>query len=497
MKVRIIVDRILYNKDDNVDKKIIKNYLYNVLVQIINIIIPFITIPYISRVLVPEELGLYNYTLNVMTYFSIIAELGFQFYGQKAIVECKSKEEEETTFLKILKLKYSFGFLVLAVYYLIVILFLKNKMVYCFQGFAILGVVFDITWYYAGKENFKKIAFRGLFLKLVSFVLLLILVRGDNALYKYVLSIQVTNFIGNILMYYGLSIKIHNVKIEIAEVKIIMFSSLSLLIPSILTSIYQIVDKAVLGEISTMTHVGYYSQMLKLVGLFSAIVFSIGKVVFPRLVHYYNIGNINNVQILVREIASFIFHIGIPICIGIYSILDIFVPWFYGNQYLVLIKFFPYALPLILIISLNNVFSSQLLIAINEEKKLYLLIIINVIVNVSLDFLLIKKWNSVGALIASIIAECVQFFGSILIYKKIIGGRIFQFDNIIAIISGIIMGITIIFLKSKIEMQDIFLTFLLVFIGVMIYLFCLYLLRDPLVIKGIGLLIKKIKKREG
>jgi len=478
------------------DKKIIKNYLYNSLVQIINIIIPFVTIPYISRVLLPKELGLYNYTLNVMTYFSIIAELGFQFYGQKAIVDSKSKEEEEITFLKILKLKYLFGFLVFAIYMLLVVVLFNNKIIYCFQGLAILGVIFDITWYYAGKENFKKIAIRGLFLKLVSFALLLLIVRGENTLIKYVISIQLTNLIGNLLMYFGLDIRIRNVNIELNEAKKIMFAALALLIPSILTSIYQIVDKAILGGISTMTHVGYYSQMLKLVGLFSAIVFSIGKVVFPRMVLYYGDGDTQKVQELLREITSFVIHLGIPICIGIFSILDIFVPWFYGKQYLVLIDYFPYALPLILVISLNNVYSSQLLIALNEEKKLYCLICLNVLINVGLDFLLIPKWNSIGALIASIFAETVQFIGSVFIYKRLIGGKIFGFDNIKALISGLLMGITIYFTKSIIEIREVELTFVLVIIGIIAYSICLVVIRDPIMVKALDFMGSRIKKQK-
>lgn len=477
------------------DRKIIKNYLYSTVVQAITLIVPFITIPYISRILTAEEMGLFHYTLNVMTYFSLAAELGFQFYGQKVIVNSKDEKEERENFLKILYLKLIFGSAILLIYLLIVIIFLENKLLYFCQAFSIFGVIFDITWYFAGKEDFKRVAIRGLFFKLASVVLLFTIVRGEHALIKYILSLQIPNFIGNLLMYYKLDIKFTKVHFDFQYVKTTMISAFVLLIPSMLTSLYQIIDKAMLGNLSSMTEVGYYSQMLKLTGIISIVVYSIGKVIFPRLIAHYHKNEISEVQKLMSEIVSFVVHLGFPICVGVYCILDLFVPWFYGDKYLILIDYFPYALPLIIVSSLNHIFSSQLLIAINKEKILYLLISTNIIINIGLDFLLIPHFDAIGAIIASVVSESIQYICSVVVYKKYVGGKILSANNAKVLVACVGMAALILILKQTLQFGAIVETMITVIVGAGAYFIILKLLKDPIAEKMLGFVLKKVLKR--
>ena len=53
-----------------------KNYTYSLLYQILTMIIPFITAPYVARVLGADGVGIYSYTQSYMTYFTLIAALG-------------------------------------------------------------------------------------------------------------------------------------------------------------------------------------------------------------------------------------------------------------------------------------------------------------------------------------------------------------------------------------------------------------------------------------
>lgn len=65
--------------------KILKNYLYNMSYQIIAIILPFITVPYISRVLGADAVGINSYTNAIITYFVLIANVGLTVYGNRTI----------------------------------------------------------------------------------------------------------------------------------------------------------------------------------------------------------------------------------------------------------------------------------------------------------------------------------------------------------------------------------------------------------------------------
>ncbi|WP_444195881.1 oligosaccharide flippase family protein, partial [Catenibacterium sp.] len=58
-----------------------KNLLYQSFYEIIIIILPLLTSPYISRVLGAENLGIFSYTYSVAYYFQLLGMLGIKFYG--------------------------------------------------------------------------------------------------------------------------------------------------------------------------------------------------------------------------------------------------------------------------------------------------------------------------------------------------------------------------------------------------------------------------------
>ena len=66
-------------------KNIVKNYIYNLTYQLLVIVLPILTTPYISRVLGAENIGIYGYTISIVTYFITFGSLGVALYGQREI----------------------------------------------------------------------------------------------------------------------------------------------------------------------------------------------------------------------------------------------------------------------------------------------------------------------------------------------------------------------------------------------------------------------------
>ena len=77
-------------------RSVTKNYLYNLSYQILAIIVPLITAPYISRVLHPEGVGIYGYTSTIALFFSLFAALGVNIYGQREIAYVRDSEERRS-----------------------------------------------------------------------------------------------------------------------------------------------------------------------------------------------------------------------------------------------------------------------------------------------------------------------------------------------------------------------------------------------------------------
>ena len=71
-----------------------KNYIYRLSYEILILITPFITTPYISRVLGADGIGIYSYTSSIMTYFTLLAALGTASYGAREIAQHRDDKRQ-------------------------------------------------------------------------------------------------------------------------------------------------------------------------------------------------------------------------------------------------------------------------------------------------------------------------------------------------------------------------------------------------------------------
>lgn len=63
------------------EKSIKTNAVLNSFRTILNLVFPLITFPYVSRVLAVDEIGKYNFSSSIITYFLLIAALGIDKYA--------------------------------------------------------------------------------------------------------------------------------------------------------------------------------------------------------------------------------------------------------------------------------------------------------------------------------------------------------------------------------------------------------------------------------
>ena len=73
---------------------IIKNSIYNVLYQILTIITPIITVPYVSRVLGASGVGKQAYTNAIVQYFILIGVVGLNIYGNRQIAYVRDNQKK-------------------------------------------------------------------------------------------------------------------------------------------------------------------------------------------------------------------------------------------------------------------------------------------------------------------------------------------------------------------------------------------------------------------
>ena len=80
-------------------KSLTKNYIYNASYQVLALITPLITTPYLSRVLEADGIGVYSFTTSIVSYFTMFGVLGTLSYGNREIAYL----QEETSAINNIK----------------------------------------------------------------------------------------------------------------------------------------------------------------------------------------------------------------------------------------------------------------------------------------------------------------------------------------------------------------------------------------------------------
>lgn len=476
-------------------KSIAKNYIYNVSYQILAIILPLITTPYLSRVLGAEKIGIYSYTLSITTYFILFGSLGVAMYGQREIAYVqnnlakRSKIFFEIFFMRCITLSIS-----LFVFYLTFCVNGQYSLYYKILVLEIIANMIDISWYFQGLEEFKKTVTRNIIVKIISVACIFLLVREQSDLDKYFIIYVLSTFLGNGSLWFYLPKFVTRVKMKELEVAKHIKSTIVLFIPQIAIQIYTVLDKTMIGVIiSDKTEVGYYEQAQKVIKLLLTLATSLGTVMIPRISATYSNGNINKVKEYMNKSFMFIMMLACPLMFGLMSIATKFVPVFFGAGYDKVVPLLCIISPIIIFIGLSNVIGMQYLLPTKQQNKFTLSVIIGALVNFILNFILIKHYKAIGASIATVMAEfavtTVQF---ILVRKEI------KFTDTLRLSYKYIYASMVMFICSII-VGDFIINNLLsiivqVIVSVSVYFFVLILVKDKLILEAIYKINSKIKK---
>ena len=447
------------------------NFLYNMLYQIILMILPLISMPYITRILGPEELGIYSYTYSIAQYFLLFAVLGIDTYGNRNIAMFRDDKEKMSKFFSELYALQVICALLSFFIYIIYIFFFcsEHKIYFLIQTFYLFSALFDVNWFFFGLENFKLTVGIKIIIKIINFVSIFVFVKTEQDLWKYLFILSLGYFLAQSSLYYKVFNYVKFIKIEIKEVFKHFNSVLILFIPTLAKSVYRMMDKVMLGSLTGMEEVGYYEGAEKLINICLYVISAFSAVMLPRmanLVANKKYDEFNDLFDRSMELAMFI---ACAITFGIASISADFVPIFYGKNYestiiiTILLSFS------VIFITWANIYRTMFLIPCSQDKIYVISVITGASINIIANYFLISKHGAIGAAIGTIIAEVtVALFQTILVGKKVHLKYCLK-KSIPFIVFGIIMYVVLNFLSIKIGNEFIKLV-IKIFLGMVVYI---------------------------
>lgn len=391
--------------------KLVKNFIYNTMYQVLVLIAPLITTPYISRTLGVTNIGIYQYSQSIANYFVLIGAVGTTLYGQREIAYLQDKPKEKSTaFWEIEIFRLAATLLCTVIYYIVFCTHGSYSEIYLILTLEVLATAFDISWLYMGMENFSIIVKRNTIIKLTGIICVFLFVKGPGDLGIYTLCMTVPLFVGNLSLWFSLRRVLVKTTLSLEElisgIQTRLKPILILFLPQVAMDVYLLLDKTMIGIFgSSIDEVGFYSQGQKIVKIVLLLVTSLGTVMLPTMSSLFAKGNYEEIKKSIVMAFRFIYLLSFALLFGLCAIASRFVPLFFGEGYDPVTSLIIAISPIILIIATSNVIGKQYLLPTNQQTAFTVSIIAGAIVNFILNLILIHFWDAMGASIATVLAE--------------------------------------------------------------------------------------------
>ncbi|KGK91415.1 sugar lyase [Desulfosporosinus sp. HMP52] len=385
---------------------IAKNLMYNLLLQAATLVLPLMTVPYLSRILGAEGIGIYVYTLTFSQYFIIIGSLGLSLYGNRQIAYTRdNKDRMSRAFWSIFLLRIMTIGLALILYLIIFSKVQIYRPLFMIQILNIVAAMVDLSWLYLGLEDFKKTVTRSLIVKVIGVCLIFTFVRTSKDLNLYVLINVLIELLGNMVMWVYLPNTVNRVRLKFSDLLLHLVPSIKLFIPQIAIQVYVVLDKTMLGVLIGVEEVGYFEQSERIVKVVLGLVTALGVVMLPRMSNIFAKGDKQKMDSYLNISLKGVAYVAVPLTFGLGSISNEFVPWFFGVgfepvEYLIIAL-----APILFFIAMSNVMGTQYLLPSNRTREFTASVMTGAIVNVILNLILIPHFRALGACLATVMAE--------------------------------------------------------------------------------------------
>ena len=430
-----------------------KNVFYNILFALAQVLLPLITFPYLARTLGPTYLGTLNFAESIARYFVLLAAVGIPVYGVRMIAKhSDNKIELSKTFLELFLINLVIAS-VLAVGFGFAIFFIPklsaDAVLFTWSLAFFFCQTFLFEWFFAGLNQFKFIALRYFFIRILFILSVFVFIKTNTDYSKYMI-LQV----GASILVALVNIK-HMLKYIILNKSILSALNLTKHIKPLLTlfltifsiSIYLSLDTVLLGFLADNESVGYYSSVLKLNKIIIAVLAAVSAAMFPKITHLYQSGEIQKFTEIIRKGFYFIISMGIPIMIIVMGCATQIVFIVLGNGYERSVLPLQISAPLILIVSMSSIFGFQILNALSKDKEILKSAIIGMLLSILLTFILVSKYKEIGEAITILLTELAVCGAFIYFSKKHYNIKLLLPLIIEQLLAGIPYVIIIIFIK--------------------------------------------------
>lgn len=387
--------------------KTIRDVFYSILYQMTGVLLPLISAPLVSRALGAEGLGIQSVVEANTSYFTMLALLGLQNYGNRTVAMQTEKKAADRVFWEIYSMQLISGTISILLYGLV---FLASgighyQRYYAINSIYVLASILDISWYFYGKAEFRFISLRSIAVRVLSFLATIVFVQQESHVWVYLLIIALSHLLSALTLWGKLLRTTPYEKPNWDAVKKHIKPNLILFIPIVSIQVYRVMDKTMLGPISGNVQSGLYAAADRIVSVALTLFTAIGTVMLPHSTKMVATGNTQQLRRSIRNTMQIQMLIAVCLCGGMLCISTEALTVYYGQGFSQAGKI----LQILSVIPIINVWKSvlrnQFLIPKGYDRAYIWALISGALVNLIVNTILIPVCGAKGAAVGTVTAE--------------------------------------------------------------------------------------------
>ncbi|BDR60162.1 oligosaccharide flippase family protein [Lactobacillus xylocopicola] len=388
-------------------KKTFLNILYNAVYQIFLVLVPLITVPYLSRILGPKTYGVYSNVNNIVQFLMIFCTLSVSYIGMRTISQTRAFGNKADLTEAFWGLWY---FQAIAGAVTIVLLVVVTSFFHLKYGPYLLLMVpylisaqVDISWFFQGLAAFGRVVAKNTAVKLVSVILILLWVKEPGDLWKYMLIMSVSTMLGSFVFWLDIRRYVGRPVGHFYQYQTTVRAIITLLVPQIATQIYTSLDKPLLGLFQNSTQVAFYDNSQRISNMVLGIITSISLVIMPKMAGE---GQGKQKVILKKSLEATVM-LGTIFAVIIMANTKEFVPFFFGHKFIPMTPLMFFFTLTIIMIPMGGVFANQFALANHRDRDYAIPVIVGAILELVLSYFLDRWYGATGAMVAILLTEFI------------------------------------------------------------------------------------------
>ncbi|WP_260350815.1 oligosaccharide flippase family protein [Lactiplantibacillus plantarum] len=389
-------------------KKIDANLIYNALYQLLLILVPILTTPYLARTLGPNSLGIYGYVAAIAAFLGNFMLLGLNQFGVRTIAKSNSSNLI-ANFRDLWGTQIIVGIILLGAYLLFVILFAPYKIFFLLEIPFLIGYGTDISWLYIGVGKVKRVVVRNSIVKLISVVFIFIFIRDQSDLWKYFL----INSLGILLANMIFLIDINQIGIRIRQIhwkkyrSRFLSSLLFLAIPLVASQLYTNIDSALVGTFAGTHQLAFYDQSQKIARVILAALTSTSTVIMPKMAALDGHSDQSRLNKMFRLSLDVTLVVSLIFALLMMVNTNNFIPFFFGSSFVPMRQNMYWVSLIVIFIAYGSVFSLQLALAKGLYRIYMIPYVVGALYSLFANTLFDTKYGAMGGTLVIVTTELI------------------------------------------------------------------------------------------